>query len=153
MITERVGVEAMADDSKLAGLLYDPEARTIIFGLAHSRLTSSTDSGPARLREAVIRLGDFVDPKQYQSWLSDRETNSAITVEQVQATFGNEVINDISQYAGISPDAATWQVAAVLPALVDAITPDGKLLEAELIGQQLQAATAADDNETGSFGE
>lgn len=143
----------MMDDSKLAWLLDDPETRVIVFGLAHSGPeSSSTDSGPVWLREVVTRLASITDAGQYQSWLSDQETNDPITIEQVRTALGDDAISSLSQYARISPSAVTWQVAAVLPALVDAITPDGKLLDSDSIGQQLRAATAADDKSNGPFG-
>jgi uncharacterized protein YidB (DUF937 family) len=142
----------MTDISKLSTLLDDPEVRALIFGLGHVRSASSTESGASRLRAIVLHLADTTDPKQYSSWLSDNASNMALTVDQVRRTIGDGAISDLALFLGGSPGAITWQLAAVLPDLVDAISPGGQVIDATQLAQEIAEASAYDDLSAGAFG-
>jgi hypothetical protein len=45
----------------------------------------------------------------------------AMTVDQVRMTIGDGAINDLALFVEGSPSAITWQLAAVLPDLVEVI--------------------------------
>lgn len=142
----------MADLSKLSRLLDDPEVRVVVFGLAHvCPALTSAESGASRLRAAVLHLADTTDPKQYRGWLSDDAPNNPITVEQVRAALGDDVINDLSTYAESSPDHIAWQLKTILPDLVDAVSPGGYVVEASELGRELRDASAAGDHSAGPF--
>ncbi len=133
------------DTAKLTMLLYDPEARVIVYGLAHAYPSPPTDSGPQRLHAALQRLVETADPAQVESWLSDETANRAITVEQIRGTFGDEVIVDLGRYAGSEPDEVAWQLTAVLPDLVDAFSPGGVMVDAaELRAEFIDARDTAE---------
>jgi uncharacterized protein YidB (DUF937 family) len=51
-----------------------------------------------------------------------------------------------------SPSAITWQLAAVLPDLVDAVSPGGQVIDASLLARELADASTNDDLSAGAFG-
>ena len=143
----------MTDISKLSTLLDDPEVRALIFGLAHVTSTSpSAEPGPSRLRAIVLHLADTTDPEQYRSWLSEYASNVPMTVDQVRTTIGDRAINDLTLFLDGSPSAITWQLAAVLPDLVDAVSPGGQVIDANQLARELAEASAYYDLSAGAFG-
>jgi uncharacterized protein YidB (DUF937 family) len=142
----------MDDIGKLSTLLDDPETRVLIFGLAHVGSAPLAGPGPSRLHAVVLRLADTTTPEQYGSWLSDAAHNHDMTVDQVRLAFDDAVIEDLAQWTGSSPGEVVWQLAAVLPDLVDAISPGGVLIDADRLARELAAATAEDDRSSGAFG-
>jgi uncharacterized protein YidB (DUF937 family) len=144
----------MTDISKLSTLLDDPEVRELIFGLAHVRSASpAAESWAARLRAIVLHLADTTNPEQYRSWLSDNAINKAMTVDQVRTTIGDGAINDLAALTGGSPSTVAWQLAAVLPDLVDAISPGGEVIDASQLAREIAEASAYDDLSAGAFGD
>jgi uncharacterized protein YidB (DUF937 family) len=143
----------MDDITKLATLLDDLEVRELIFGLAHVRsIVPTAGSGASQLHTIVRRLAETTTQEQYHSWLSDAMPNKAMTVDQVRMTIGDTAIDDLAQLAGGSPGDAAWQLAAVLPDLVDAVSPGGAVIDAERLAMELAEASAADDSSAGAFG-
>ena len=141
----------MTDIGKLSTLLDDPEIRELIFGLAHvGSAFPSAESGASRLRAIVLHLADTTDPKQYSSWLADDASNMAMTIDQVRTTIGEGPIDDLAQLLDGTPSAITWQLAAVLPDLVDAVSPGGQVIDANLLAREI--ADANDDLSAGAFG-
>jgi uncharacterized protein YidB (DUF937 family) len=149
---EAVGREATTvDTGKLSTLLDDPEVRVIVYGLAHAYPGLPRESGPQRLRTAIQRLTETADPAQVESWLSDEAANRAITVEQVRAAFGDEVIGNLAGYAGGEPDEVAWQLRAILPDLVDAFSPGGVIVDPAELRREFIDASAAGDRSAGPF--
>jgi uncharacterized protein YidB (DUF937 family) len=143
----------MTGNGKLSTLLDDPEVRELIFGLAHVGLAPpSAGSGASRLHAVVLRLADTTTAEQYHSWLSDDASNMAITVDQVRMTIGDSAINDLAQFTSGSPSAVAWQLAAVLPDLVDAVSPGGEVIDANRLEREIAEASADDDRSAGAFG-
>jgi uncharacterized protein YidB (DUF937 family) len=143
----------MTDIGKLSILLDDPEVRVLIFGLAHlGSVHPPTESGAPRLRAIVLRLADTTETEQYRSWLSDDASNMAMTVDQVWLTIGDGAISDLAMFTGGTPSAIAWQLAAVLPDLVDAVTPGGEIIDANRLAQELAEASSDDDRSAGAFG-
>jgi uncharacterized protein YidB (DUF937 family) len=134
----------MTELRKLATLLDDPESRELIFAVAGT---------PAALHAMVVRLALTTDRAQYGSWLADDEPNQPMTTDQVRAAFGDPALNDLAYLAGGSPAAVTWQLASILPDLVDAVTPGGVVLDQPRLALELDRATAEDDRESGIFAE
>jgi hypothetical protein len=137
---------------KLATLLDDPEARDLIFGLAHIGAAHPAPPGAPRLHALVCDLAATAAAGQYLSWLSDDARNQAMTAGQVRTAIGDGAIGDIAAYAGSTPDAVAWQLAVLLPDLVDAVSPGGAVVDAALLADQIDAASLEDDLESGSFG-
>ena len=131
----------------------DPEVRVVVFGLAHTGHASfGEEPGPDRLRAMLSHVLASSDAGQSRSWLSDSVTNQPITVDQVHRTFGDEIINDLARYAQSTPVDISWQLAAVLPDLVDALTPGGSLVHTTELWHELNDAAAAGDEASGPFG-
>jgi len=135
----------MSDVRKLATLLDDPEVRDLVRGLAGNR--------PDRLRAIVLELAERTTPEQYGSWLDDGAPNRAMTTDQVRLAVGEAVIGDLADASYSTPAAIAWQLSEILPDLVDALTPGGRVLDAEVLAAELAEATTEDDLEAGVFGE
>ena len=144
----------MTDDlSKLSTLLDDLEVQELIFGLAHVRsMVAPAEPGASQLHSVVLRLAETTTPEQYDSWLSDDTPNQAMTVDQVRMTIGDTAIDDLAQLLGGSPGDVAWQLAAVLPDLVDAVSPGGEVIDANRLALEIAEASAADDRSAGAFG-
>jgi len=143
----------MIDISRLAALLDDPQVRVVVFGLAHAgSSTTYGQAGAPRIHAVMINLADTVQPAQYRNWLSEDQPNRTMTVDQVRAAIGEDRIDDIARYADTPTTELAWQLAALLPDLVDALSPSGYIIDADHIAQYLRDATTEDDRTTGSFG-
>ena len=66
-------------------------------------------------------LGD-----QVQSWIG-KGGNLPVSAEQIEQVLGSGPLADIAERFGIDPANAAQQVSAMLPGLIDQLTPDGKL--------------------------
>lgn len=64
-------------------------------------------------------LGDIAN-----SWVSTGQ-NLPITPDQIHKVLGAQQVSQFAAQAGLAPDAAGSTLAALLPALVDKLTPDG----------------------------
>jgi len=135
----------MSDVRKLATLLDNPEVRDLVRGLAGSR--------PERLRAIVLELAVSTTSEQYRSWLDDGAPNRAMTTEQARLAVGDAAIGDLADAAGSTPDAVAWQLAEILPDLVDAVSPGGRVVEVEVLAREIFEAKTEDDLEAGVFGE
>ncbi|SMC65250.1 YidB family protein [Kibdelosporangium aridum] len=138
-------------NGKLSTLLDDPEVRELIFAMA-SVTPPSGGSAAARLHAVLLHLAETTTKEQYGSWLSDGAVNKAITVEQVRMTIGDSAIDDLAQLMSASPGIVAWQLAAVLPDLVDAVSPGGAVVDADRLAREIAEASADDDRSAGSFG-
>jgi uncharacterized protein YidB (DUF937 family) len=80
-------------------------------------------------------LGDVVS-----SWVGTG-ANKAISPAQVQTALGSEKVAQFAKQAGVNPSEASSALAAMLPQLVDKLSPDGKLPDTQgldgLIGKLL----------------
>jgi uncharacterized protein YidB (DUF937 family) len=80
-------------------------------------------------------LGDVVS-----SWVGTG-ANKAISPAHVRAALGSEKVSQFAKQAGVNPSEASSALAAMLPQLVDKLSPDGKLPDAQgldgLIGKLL----------------
>jgi hypothetical protein len=131
----------MTDIRKLSTLLDNPEARELVLGLG----------GSEKIRAVVLDLAVTMTAEQYRSWLDDDTRNQPMTTEQVRLTIGDATLDSIAVFAGGSADAVAWQLSEVLPDLVDALTPGGRLVDAELLEREIGEATLEDDREAGLF--
>ena len=137
----------MNDDiGKLSALLDDPQVRELLFGLAHvGSAPAGVRSGAPRLRAVLLRLAETTTEAQYRSWLSDGTVNLAMTVDQVRETIGESAIDDLAELMRGTPDVVAWQLAVVLPDLVDAVSPGGEIVDAAWLSREIMEAGVADD--------
>ena len=69
-------------------------------------------------------LGNIV-----QSWIGTG-SNQPVAPAHVQSLLGQDRLNEFAQRAGVPPGIASAALARILPALVDKLTPNGKLPQA-----------------------
>ena len=62
------------------------------------------------------------------SWVSTGP-NLPVSGDQIQSTLGSDTLNSLAQKAGVSPSVAGPLLAMLLPAIVNHLTPDGKIPE------------------------
>jgi uncharacterized protein YidB (DUF937 family) len=78
-------------------------------------------------------LGDVVS-----SWISTGP-NQPISASQIQSVLGSDAVKQLAARMGISPDAMSAKLAAVLPGAVDKLTPNGKLPDGGLLAETWSA--------------
>jgi uncharacterized protein YidB (DUF937 family) len=103
-------------------------------GAALVRMLSDRQSGGFQgLIDAFQRngLGDVVG-----SWISPGQ-NTEISESQLEQVLGRDRVDDLTRQAGLSPQQGRPALAALLPQLIDKLTPDGH---------------APDDSQLGSLG-
>lgn len=76
-------------------------------------------------------LGDVVS-----SWIGTG-ANKEITPEQIQQGLGQEKIKEIAEQAGCSGEEASTGLAALLPDLIDKLTPQGSIPEGGMMDKAL----------------
>lgn len=95
--------------------------------LANEVLGLLSGAGQEGGLEGLIRkftdkgLGDIVS-----SWVGTGR-NLPIDAEQLKSGLGADIIGQLASKIGISPDSATSKLTALLPTLVDKLTPDGRV--------------------------
>lgn len=77
-------------------------------------------------------LGDLI-----AGWISTGP-NPPATAEDVKAALGSQ-LNDIAQASGQDADGAANGLAALLPGLIDKLTPDGKAPQGDALSSGLQS--------------
>ena len=73
-------------------------------------------------------LGDAV-----KSWVGTG-SNLPVTAEQLQSILGSGVVQDLASKLGISPADASSHLSALLPGIIDHLTPTGEVPEGGLAG-------------------
>lgn len=63
------------------------------------------------------------------SWISTGQ-NETISPTQLQSVLGSDQLSAIAAKLGFSTDEASGHLAALLPQVIDKLTPDGKLPDA-----------------------
>jgi uncharacterized protein YidB (DUF937 family) len=71
-----------------------------------------------------------------QSWVG-KGANLPVSAEQVKSVLGSDAIAGIAAKLGISQDEAASKVAAVLPQVVDKVTPDGAMPDSQALSKNL----------------
>lgn len=104
----------------LGGLSGSSGGQTALLNAALS-LLGGQGGGLGGLVQAFSRngLGDIAN-----SWVSTGQ-NLPITPDQIHKVLGAQQVSQFAAQAGLAPDAAGSTLAALLPALVDTLTPDG----------------------------
>jgi uncharacterized protein YidB (DUF937 family) len=116
------GLGALGSLASLAAK--NPQAVAAVISLLSSRDTSVGDTGGlAGLVQAFEKkgLGGMVT-----SWISTGP-NPPISADQVASVLGNDVLGQFAAKAGVPHQEAGGLLASLLPAVVDQLTPDGKV--------------------------
>ncbi len=72
------------------------------------------------------------------SWVGTGE-NMPISAEQIQNVIGSDQLGAIAQQAGLSHGDAASGLAAMLPQVIDKLSPEGSMLDNDLVKQGLGA--------------
>lgn len=67
-------------------------------------------------------MGDVV-----QSWISNQHPNQPVTSDQVNQALGQDQVAALAQKMGLPQSAVLGTLAAMLPKLVNALTPNGQV--------------------------
>jgi len=74
-------------------------------------------------------LGDIIN-----SWVSTGK-NLPVTPEQIQHGLGSNVIGQLGQQTGLTPDQITSHLSQILPQIVDKLTPNGKIQQDNIMAE------------------
>ncbi len=124
-LAQAAGALMGGKDSGIQGQLL--QAATQLLG------QNSNIGGLAGLVQAFQKngLGEIVN-----SWVSTGQ-NMPISPAQVQQGLGAGLLEQLAGKAGVSTDAASSQLASLLPSLIDKLTPEGKIPDSNLLEQGL----------------
>ncbi len=75
------------------------------------------------------------------SWVGTGQ-NLPITADQVQAALGSDTVRQLAQRAGVSPEVAASLLTAVLPTVIDRLTPGGSIPQHSLLTEGLSILQA-----------
>jgi uncharacterized protein YidB (DUF937 family) len=78
------------------------------------------------LHELLERFTQNGHGEVAQSWIN-QGPNKAIAPEQLKAAIGPEVLTELAQRTGLSPEEILARLSKELPAAVDRYTPEGRL--------------------------
>jgi uncharacterized protein YidB (DUF937 family) len=78
-------------------------------------------------------LGDLA-----KSWVSNGP-NMPVSAEQIERALGSDAIQQTAQRAGLTPQQTSGGLAALLPHLVDHLTPNGAMPEPDMLQKALQS--------------
>lgn len=94
---------------------------------ALSMLTQSQNGGLQGLIGSFQNagLGELVG-----SWIGTGQ-NLPVSAEQIQQALGGLHLDQLAQASGLSPSATAGGLADVLPGLIDKLTPNGNITDAE----------------------
>jgi uncharacterized protein YidB (DUF937 family) len=106
---------------------HGPAIATAAVGLLNSK--SGSSSGLAAVVEGFTKNGLG---QQASSWVGTGE-NQPVSPDQVKAGLGDQQVAEVAQQAGVSKDDAAQGLAGLLPQLVNHLTPDGKIPNADQI--------------------
>jgi uncharacterized protein YidB (DUF937 family) len=115
-----------SSEGDLAGLVGNPQILAALTGLLSTRDTSIGGSGGLSGLVSAFQqkgLGDMVS-----SWISTGP-NPAISSAQVTDVLGEDTLNQFASKAGVPRAEAGSLLAGLLPAVIDQLTPDGKVPE------------------------
>ncbi len=113
-----------------------PEAVTGVLALLSTRDTSVGGGGGLAALANTFRqkgLGDLM-----ASWISTGP-NPPVSAGQIQEVLGADVIGQFASRAGLPPAQAGSALAALLPAVIDHLTPQGKVPETSALEGTLGA--------------
>jgi uncharacterized protein YidB (DUF937 family) len=77
-----------------------------------------------------FKQGGMAD--QVNSWIGNGQ-NLPVTAEQISQILGSDTVRNIARQLGIDPDQAAQQLSAMLPGLIDKLTPNGEVPAGGLI--------------------
>ena len=74
--------------------------------------------------------------EQAESWVS-RGPNKPISPDAMTQIFGRDTLDQIARQAGLSEDETSRGLSQLLPEVVDRVTPDGKVPDADALANSV----------------
>ena len=114
------------------GLLDDMENKAVTSMLGNSSnplagsLLQMINNHPGGLSGLVQSFHDKGLGEIASSWIGSGQ-NLPISADQIQHVLGSDAVKQMAAKAGISPDIASSSLAAMLPSLIDKLTPNGQM--------------------------
>ena len=118
----------------LVGKLGTPDQKSSLLELASNVIRDHPDGLAGVVKQ--FQAGGLAD--QVKSWVGTGQ-NQPISADQLTNVLGQDNVAKMSQKLGLSPQIVSAGLAAVLPAIVDHLTPKGKIEP----GADLQAGLKA----------
>ena len=91
-----------------------------------SSLMQMIQNQPGGLQGLVQSFHDKGLGGVVSSWVSTGQ-NLPISADQIHQVLGSDTVKQLAAKAGISPDAAGSSIAALLPTIIDHLTPNGQM--------------------------
>src|SRR3974390_1604355 len=91
-----------------------------------TNLLQMIQSQPGGLQGLVQSFHDKGLGGVVSSWVSTGQ-NLPISADQIHPVLGSDTVKQLAAKAGISPDAAGSSIAALLPTIIDHLTPNGQM--------------------------
>ena len=124
----------------LAGLVSkNPQILSALTSLLSTQ--DSTVGGSGGLGGLVNKFEKQGLGSMISSWISTGP-NPPISTEQVTNVLGHDTVNQFAAKAGVSAPQAGSLLAGLLPAVVDHLTPDGKVPETNSLEGSLKSLVA-----------
>jgi uncharacterized protein YidB (DUF937 family) len=97
-------------------------------------LTNKESAGLSGLVQSFQEkgLGDIIS-----SWIGTG-ANLPISAEQIKAGLGSDMIQNLAAKAGTSQEDISAKLAALLPGVIDKLTPDGTVSEGGLLEKGME---------------
>jgi len=114
-----------------------PDAARIVGGLlGQFGAAAGTGDGSPSVTNAIAGLPGLVEhlvssglAEQVASWVSKGD-NQPVDPQQLGAALGPDKLGQLAQQVGVPVDQLLPALAAALPTVIDALTPDGRMPDA-----------------------
>ena len=124
------------DLASKASSLFDGEGgeQSGLAGGIMEMLTNKESAGLSGLVQSFQEkgLGDIIS-----SWIGTG-ANLPISAEQIKAGLGSDMIQNLAAKAGTSQEDISAKLAALLPGVIDKLTPDGTVSEGGLLEKGME---------------
>lgn len=97
---------------------------------------------PQGLQGLVEQLIQSGLAQHAQSWVGNGQ-NMPVSGEQLTQALGSGKLQELAQQFGLSTNSAAGGLAAMLPQIIDHLTPNGQIPSTGEIGQRLSTLKAA----------
>jgi uncharacterized protein YidB (DUF937 family) len=101
-------------------------------------LATSMIQGQGGLNGILAKFQSAGLGAQADSWVSTGQ-NQPVTPGQMSGALGSDTIASVAQRFGINPQMATTALAALLPVVIDHLTPTGRVDHGADLGAELTA--------------
>ena len=101
-----------------------------------SAVSSLLGEGGSGLPGLLDKLGASGLGDTVKSWVSKGE-NLPVSADQIKAALDSDQIAAVAGKLGISTDEAAAKIAAILPGVIDKLTPDGLVPDPEALAKKL----------------